>query len=208
MLVAGGIESWEIVPRPVDASRVELADDLAVVSDESEYRWEADRSISETTRGPGGAKALVEMADLSAEVRIALAAVDCARTHQSEFPGEPVEGDWDSEAWAIASRETAIGDAAGKRDGAWDLFRDTLHDAVGRLLGSAPAARHHVTRTVKTRDGLRDAYGHETCHCNEAGCSGAEQYLGSYDPTEVEHDGEDFTATTDKGFAIILADGV
>lgn len=67
-----------------------------------------------------------------------------ALTFADEFPGELIEGDWDSEAWGIArdmiaraidptdDRLAAAEDAAG-HDVAWGLYAQTLRAEVERL---------------------------------------------------------------------------
>ena len=87
-----------------------------------------------------------------------------------------------------------------------DLCKDSdcLDDRCEFRRNDAPAERHHVTRTVAAGGGLRGAFGHSTRLCNPAGCAGLEQYLGQYDPEDVDHDGEDFTATTETGNLLLL----
>ncbi len=44
------------------------------------------------------------------------------------------------------------------------------------------ATEIHVTRVVEQVGHRYDVYGHETSHCDEAGCNGTERYYGSTDP--------------------------
>jgi hypothetical protein len=62
---------------------------------------------------------------------------------------------------------------------------------------------YHVTRTQRSVNGF-DVFGHLDTTCNALGCAGDEFYLGSYDPSEVEHDGESFWTETDSGLTVNL----
>lgn len=65
---------------------------------------------------------------------------------------------------------------------------------------------YHVTRVSRPLpDGRREAHGHSTMYCNELGCTGLEVGLGSYDPAEVDHDGEHFFATNATDDKLLLA---
>lgn len=57
---------------------------------------------------------------------IVRAAKEAARIHQQEFPGEPVSGDWDSEAFVIDK-------PASWQWVAWEIYREALHAQVNRL---------------------------------------------------------------------------
>lgn len=73
---------------------------------------------------------------------------------------------------------------------------------------AAVAQTYHVTRTASGAEGLRDAYGHVDTTCDASGCAGTEQYLGSYDPAEVEHDGETYWTVTSSGLTVTLPEQV
>jgi hypothetical protein len=60
--------------------------------------------------------------------RIALEAIDDALLHQAEFPGEPIKGDWDAEAFSEVK--------ATNRDLAWDWYYAVLHSAVDAIVGN------------------------------------------------------------------------
>ena len=69
---------------------------------------------------------------------------------------------------------------------------------------STTSETYHVTRTHRDDVLGRTAYGHSETACDASGCAGSEQYLGSYDPSEVEHDGEHFWTVTDSGLTVHL----
>lgn len=54
-----------------------------------------------------------------------------ARLFVKEFPGEDLEGDWDSEAWANSPLKAATSDMLG--EDAWMMYHETLHAEVKRL---------------------------------------------------------------------------
>lgn len=55
-------------------------------------------------------------------------AIDDALAFSEEFPGEKIQGDWDSEAYAIAANELKLSDT--EQDAGWDAYAPTLHAAV------------------------------------------------------------------------------
>lgn len=60
-------------------------------------------------------------------------AVNDARGHQEEFPGQLVHGDWDSEAWQATCIEYRLDDD--ERDAAWPDYQDLLHSTVRAMVG-------------------------------------------------------------------------
>ena len=55
-----------------------------------------------------------------------------AISHSEEFPGERIEGDWDSEAYQLAAIKIKLN--SDDRDEGWDVYRDSLHTSVNLLL--------------------------------------------------------------------------
>jgi len=55
-------------------------------------------------------------------------AINDARIHQDEFPGEKIKGDWDSESFAESIKLTELADA--DLEEAWECYRKYLHLAV------------------------------------------------------------------------------
>jgi hypothetical protein len=66
----------------------------------------------------------------------AIARADAA-LHQHEHPGEPVDGDWDSEAWSVTAADwfAEIDDIVDGGD-LWQAYHDELHAEVARLIAA------------------------------------------------------------------------
>ncbi len=60
-----------------------------------------------------------------------------AAVFASEFPGQVLEGDWDSEAWAIARGDLP---AAARSDLAWPVYQAALKAEIEELIKGAPRA--------------------------------------------------------------------
>jgi hypothetical protein len=60
--------------------------------------------------------------------RITQDALDAARGHQEEFPGEPLSGDWDVEAWTECRHGRQLTDEAS--EALWPVFQTTLKTAI------------------------------------------------------------------------------
>jgi hypothetical protein len=53
-----------------------------------------------------------------------------AISHQKEFPGEPIKGDWDSEAFSELRLPMS------KVDAAWPIYYKALRSAVKAMIGA------------------------------------------------------------------------
>lgn len=62
------------------------------------------------------------------EDQVFLAAVSCAKTHQREFPKQPLSGDWDSEAWTETVSNLHLNSCEAEL--MWPLFQNTLRDEI------------------------------------------------------------------------------
>jgi len=60
-------------------------------------------------------------------------AIADARGFCEEFPGEYIDGDWDSDAFGECCN--ALGLVGDDRDNAWPLYASTLHSAVVASVG-------------------------------------------------------------------------
>ena len=65
-----------------------------------------------------------------------------AADHQAEFPGQPLRGDWDAEAYGFACTELGLFDA--ERDEFWIVYRNQLIREVDRIRRE----RHAITEAV------------------------------------------------------------
>lgn len=61
------------------------------------------------------------------------AAKTSAQVQQADFPGEPLSGDWDAEAYAIDRAPSWAVLEGPEGDGAWELYAKTLEAEVERL---------------------------------------------------------------------------
>lgn len=57
-----------------------------------------------------------------------------AYAHQEEFPGETIQGDWDSEAFSIVCSDRGVPDEI--REDCWEVYREELHKAVAKLISN------------------------------------------------------------------------
>jgi hypothetical protein len=115
----------------VNTEVIRVNDAGAVTTDREGWYLTSDGEVRQNLGGPDEADEVVNLDEVPARVRVALAAIADAAIHQFENPGAPVAGDWDRKSWGLTSTETMVGPAAellGHE--AWTIYRDALHAAV------------------------------------------------------------------------------